>query len=127
MRAWLYCRVVNGWDSDASDHLALQNKELERFCAEHGLTVAGTTMVTGSGRDELLELVRNAVEQDTFDVLAAVSISRFGGDIRGTLQMGRELSQCGKGLCCVKEGICTLPGLLAEHTADTFEMGGQTL
>ncbi len=126
MRAWLYCRVANGWDADASDHLALQNKELERFCAEHNMTVAGTTMVTGNGRDELLELVRNAVEQDTFDVLAAVSISRFCGGFRGTLQMGQELSLCGKGMVCVKESICTLPGLLVEHT-DTFEMGGQML
>lgn len=81
MRAWLYCRVANGWDADASDHLALQKTELERFCVEHNMTVAGTTMVTGSGRDELRELVHNAVELDTFDVLAAVSISRAGGDL----------------------------------------------
>ena len=107
--------------------MALQKKELERFCAEHGLTVAGATMVTGNGRDELLELAHNAVEQDTFDVLAAVSISRFGGDIRGILQMGQELSQCGKGLCLVKEDICTLTDALVEHSDDTLEMGGQTL
>lgn len=70
LRAWLYCRAANGWDTDASDHLALQKTELERFCAEHGLTIVGTTMVTGNGRDELREPVHNAVEQDTFDVLA---------------------------------------------------------
>ncbi len=127
MRAWLYCRVANGWDADASDHLALQKMELERFCAEHGLTVAGTTMVTGSGRDELLELVHNAVEQDTFDVLAAVSVSRFGGDIRWVLQRGQELSLCGKGLCFVKENICTLPDVLSEQATDNIEMEGQTL
>ena len=119
--------MANGWDADASDHLALQKKELERFCAEHGLTVAGATMVTGNGRDELLELAHNAVEQDTFDVLAAVSISRFGGDIRGILQIGQELSQCGKGLCLVRENICTLPDVLAEQAADNIEMGGQML
>ena len=84
-------------------------------------------MVTGNGRDELLELAHNAVEQDTFDVLAAVSISRFGGDIRGILQMGQELSQCGKGLCLVEEDICTLTDALVEHSDDTLEMGGQTL
>ena len=39
MRAWLYCRVTNGWDADSRDHLALQKAELERFCAEHDLTV----------------------------------------------------------------------------------------
>lgn len=127
MRAWLYCRAANGWDADASDHLALQKAELERFCAEHNMTVVGTTMVTGSGRDELLELVHNAVEQDTFDVLAAVSISRFGGDIRGIFQMGQELSQCGKGLCLVKEHICTLPDMLADQATDKTELGGQKL
>ena len=127
MRAWLYCRVANGWDADARDHLELQKTELERFCAEHSLTVVGTTMVTGNGRDELLELVNNAVEQDTFDVLAAVSISRIGRDILGVLQIGQELSQCGKGLCLVKEDICTLTDALMEHSDDTFEMGGQTL
>lgn len=127
MRAWLYCRVANGWDADASDHLALQKTELERFCAEHNMTVAGTTMVTGSGRDELRELVHKAVEQDAFDVLAAVSISRIGRDILGVLQIGQELSQCGKGLCLVKEDICTLTDALVEHSDDTLEMGGQTL
>lgn len=127
MRAWLYCRVANGWSADASDHLALQKTELERFCAEHDLTIVGTTLVTGNGRDELLELAHNAVEQDTFDVLAAVSISRFGGDIRGILQIGQELSQCGKGLCLVKENICTLPDVLAEQTINNTEMGGQML
>lgn len=115
MRAWLYCRVANGWDTDASDHLALQKKELERFCAEHNLSVAGTTMVTGNGKEELLELVHNAVEQNTFDVLAAVSISRFGGDILRILQMSQELSQCGKGLYFVKENICTLSDTLVEQ------------
>lgn len=78
MRAWLYCRVANGWDSDASDHLALQKTELERYCQEHGMTIVGTTTVTGSGKDELGELVHSAAEQDAFDVLAAVSISRIG-------------------------------------------------
>lgn len=127
MRAWLYCRVANGWDSDASDHLALQKTELERYCQEHGMTIVGTTTVTGSGKDELGELIHSAAEQDAFDVLAAVSISRFGRDIRGVLQMGQELSQCGKGLCFVKEDICTLSDALTEHDDVTLEMGGQSL
>ena len=43
MRAWLYCRVANGWDADASDHLALQKTELERFCAEHNISAGYST------------------------------------------------------------------------------------
>lgn len=127
MRAWLYCRVANGWDADARDYLALQKAELERFCKDHDLTVAGNTMVTGNGRDELRELVHSAVEQDTFDILVAVSITRFGEDIRGILQIGQRLSQCGKGLCLVKENICSLPDVLVENTPDTLDMGGQIL
>ena len=61
MRAWLFCRVTNGWDADSRDHLALQKAELERFCAEQGLTVVGATMVTGSGKNELQELVHSGV------------------------------------------------------------------
>lgn len=127
MRAWLYCRVANGWDSDASDYLALQKAELERFCAEHGLTVTGTTLVTGSGRDELRELVHSAIEQNTFDVLAAVSISRLGGDIRRVLQVGQDLSQYGKGLYLVKDNICTVPNMLTQRTSENVEMGGLSL
>ena len=127
MRAWLYCRVANGWDSDASDYLALQKAELERFCAEHDLTVAGATLVTGSGKDELRELVHSAIEQDSFDVLLTVSTSRLSRDIRTALHVSRELFQCGKGLCLVKENICTLPGVLAEQSSDTVEMGGLSL
>lgn len=127
MRAWLYCRVANGWDSDASDHLALQKTELERFCAEHDLTVAGATLVTGSGKDELRELVHSAIEQNTFDVLAAVSISRLGGDIRRVLQVGQDLSHYDKGLYLVKDNICTVPNMLTQRTSENVEMGGQSL
>lgn len=102
MRAWLYCRVANGWDSDASDHLALQKTELET-------------------------LVQNGIAQDSFDVLLTVSASRLSRDIRTALHVSRELFQCGKGLCLVKENICTLPGVLTEQPTDTVEMGGLSL
>lgn len=127
MRAWLYCRVTNGWDADSRDNLELQKAELERFCAEHNLTVAGATLVTGSGKDELRELIHSAIEQNTFDVLAAVSISRLGGDIRRVLQVGQNLSQYGKGLYLVKDNICTVPNMLTERTSENVEMGGQSL
>lgn len=127
MRAWLYCRVANGWDSDASDHLALQKAELERFCAEHNLTIAGTSMTVGNGENELETLVQNGIEQDSFDVLLTVSASRLSRDIRTALHVSRELFQYGKGLCLVKENICTLPGVLTEQPTDTVEMGGLSL
>ena len=107
MRAWLYCRVTNGWDADSRDHLALQKAELERFCAEHDLTVAGATMVTGSGKKELQELVHSGVEQDTYDVLVGISATRFGGDILSLLQTGKALTEQGKGICMVRENIST--------------------
>jgi len=127
MRAWLYCRVANGCDSDASDHLALQKTELEHFCTEHDLTIVGTSMTTGSGENELKTLVQNGIAQDSFDVLLTVSASRLSRDIRTALHVSRELFQCGKGLCLVKENICTLPGVLAEQSTDTVEMGGLSL
>lgn len=130
MRAWLFCRVANGWDADARDHLALQKAELERFCKEHDLTVAGATMVTGNGRDELKKIVSTGIEQDSYDVLAAVSASRLGRDILGLLQIGEILTQHGKGLCLVKDGLSTHPNLILESTTepeDSPEMGGQAL
>lgn len=87
MRAWLYCRVANGWDSDASDHLALQKTELEHFCTEHNLTIVGTSMTTGSGENELETLVQNGIAQDSFDVLLTVSASRLSRDIRTALSV----------------------------------------
>ncbi|WP_217957898.1 recombinase family protein [Acutalibacter muris] len=130
MRAWLFCRVANGWDSDARDYLALQKAELEHFCNEHDLTVVGTTDTTGNGKDELKALVRNGIEQDSFDVLVAISASRFGRDVFEILQHCQELGDNGKGMCFVKESLCTLPGVITEQstdTADLHEMGGQSL
>lgn len=130
MRAWLFCRVANGWDADAHDYLAMQKAELERFCKEHDLSVAGATMVTGNGRDELEKLVDTGIERDSYDVLAAVSASRFGQDILGLRQIGEMLTQHGKGLCLVKDGLSTHPSLILESIAepeDSPEMGGQSL
>lgn len=130
MRAWLYCRVANGWDADARDYLALQKAELERFCKEHDLTVAGTTMVTGNGRDELQELVHSGIEQDAFDVLVGISATRFGQDILSLLQLGKLLTEEGKGICMVRENISTHPNIVlksGDETLELQEMGGLSL
>lgn len=130
MRAWLYCRVTNGWDADSKDHLALQKAELERFCAEHDFTVAGTTMDTGSGKKELQELVHSGVEQDAYDVLVGISAARFGGDTLSLLQMGKALTEQDKGICVVRENISTHPDIVLQNASETLEsqeMGGQTL
>ena len=122
MRAWLYCRVANGWDSDASDHLALQKTELEHFCTEHDLTIVGTSMTTGSGENELKTLVQNGIEQDSFDVLLTVSTSRLSRDIRTALHVSRELFQCGKGLCLapVPWDFRPVPAGCVKHTVRAF-------
>ena len=73
-RAWLYCRVGNGWDADATDYLNLQKTQLEQFCQEHGLTIAGSAIVTGNGKREIRELVQSGIERNSFDVLAVLSI-----------------------------------------------------
>ena len=83
-------------------------------------------MTTGSGENELKTLMQNNIAQDSFDLLT-VSASRLSRDIRTALHVSRELFQCGKGLCLVKENICTLPGVLTEQTTDTVEMGGLSL
>lgn len=130
MRAWLYCRVTNGWDADSRDHLALQKTELERFCAEHDLTVAGVTMVTGSGIKELHELIHSGIEQDAYDVLVGVSATRFGGDILGLLQTGKALAEQGKGICMVRENISTHPDIVLQSVSEpseSQEMGGVSL
>jgi DNA invertase Pin-like site-specific DNA recombinase len=130
MRAWLYCRVANGWDSDSSDHLALQKTELERYCQEHDMAIVGTTTVTGSGKDELWELVHSAAEQDAFDVLAAVSISRVGGDLLAIRDLCQVLNKSGKGMCFVRDNLCVPSDLLteqAQHFDTSSEMGGQSL
>ena len=69
------------------------------------MTVAGATMVTGSGKKELQELVHSGIEQDAFDVLVGISATRFGGDILSLLQTGKALAEQGKGICIVKENI----------------------
>ena len=130
MRAWLFCRVANGWDADANDYLAMQKAELERFCKEHDLSVAGTTMVTGNGRDELEKLVDTGIERDSYDVLAAVSASRFGGDILSLLQTGKALTEQGKGICMVRENISTHPDIVLQNASETLEsqeIGGLSL
>lgn len=130
MRAWLFCRVTNGWDADSRDHLTLQKAELERFCAEQGLTVAGATMVTGSGKKELQELVHSGVEQDAYDVLVGISATRFGGDILSLLQTGKALTEQGKGICMVRENISTHPDIVLQSVSETLEsqeMGGLSL
>ena len=130
MRAWLYCRVTNGWDADSRDHLALQKAELERFCAEQGLTVAGATMVTGSVKKELQELVYSGVEQDAYDVLVGISATRFGGDILSLLQTGKALTEQGKGICMVRENISTHPDIVLQNASETLEsqeIGGLSL
>ncbi len=129
-RAWLYCRVGNGWDADATDYLNLQKTQLEQFCQEHGLTIAGSAIVTGNGKREIRELVQSGIERNSFDVLAVLSISRIGLDILGVAQLAETLSEHDKGFCFVKEELCTLPGLIPEYTPDPdsfYEMGGQTL
>lgn len=130
MRAWLFCRVTNGWDADSRDHLALQKAELERFCAEQGLTVVGATMVTGSGKNELQELVHSGVEQDAYDVLVGISATRFGGDILSLLQTGKALTEQGKRICMVRENISTHPDIVlqnANETLESQEIGGLSL
>ena len=130
MRAWLYCRVTNGWDVDSKDHLALQKAELERFCAEHDMTVAGATIVTGSGKKELQELVHSGIEQDAFDVLVGISATRFSGDILSLLQTGKALTERGKGICMVRENISTHPDIDLQSVSEPLEsqeIGGLSL
>lgn len=125
-----FCRVTNGWDADSRDHLALQKAELERFCAEQGLTVVGATMVTGSGKNELQELVHSGVEQDAYDVLVGISATRFGGDILSLLQTGKALTEQGKRICMVRENISTHPDIVLQNASETLEsqeIGGLSL
>ena len=130
-RAWLYCRVANGLDENTSVFLEGQKLRLERFCAEHDMMIAGTSLVTGNGADELRELLRCGIEDDSFDVIVTVSTSRLARATPDLFQIVNDLKQHGKGLCAVKDDIILMPDFSLDkdhqHDEGTIEMGGQSL
>lgn len=101
-RAWLYCRVADDWSEETQNILEMQKAGLERFCAEHDLAITGTSMVTGKGVDELRELFQHGIEQDIFDLVVTLSVSRLARDTREIIKTVDGLTQHGKGYCMVK-------------------------
>lgn len=130
-RAWLFCRVADGQGPDSQRTLEMQKAQLEQFCAEHDLAIAGTSMVTGKGVTELRELAHSGIEQDSFDMIVGTSASRFGRDTFEILKVLNDLAMYGKGLCMVQEGITNMPGFSLEkdgqHDDESIELGGQSL
>lgn len=107
-RAWLYCRVENGWDLDSYEFMELQKDSLKQFCQEHALEVSGTTTAVGNTISELEQVVNRGIAQDTFDVLVVTSSIRIGRGLTDLFRITEQLAAHRKGLCMVQDNISTI-------------------
>lgn len=107
-RAWLYCRVENGWDWDSYEFMELQKDSLKQFCQEHDLEVSGTTTAIGNTISELEQVVNCGIAQDTFDVLVVTSSILIGRSLTDLFRITEQLAAPGKGLCMVQDNISTI-------------------
>lgn len=122
-RAWLYCRIGDGYGHQAKELLDKQEQRLLDYCAQQGLQVSGCTKTVGSSKGELETLASQGLEQDAFDFLVTVSASRLTRDVMNLLTHAQKLADNGMGICIVNDDICTLPVQQADQDSG-MEMGG---
>lgn len=94
--AWIYCRI----DAPEDTHGALkgQYEQLERYAAQMGFTVVGSSQDLGSGRSfdrPGLLAVLDAAKAGDCEVLLVASVSRIGRDAAKTADFIRTLSDSG--------------------------------
>lgn len=94
--AWIYCRIDA--PEDVNGALKGQYEQLERYAAQMGFTVVGSSQDLGSGLDmnhSGLLTVREAIKDKDVQILLVASVSRIGRDATATMEFIHDLSSCG--------------------------------